>query len=92
MAAHARLKNEFMDEKCHNLMSWLKFFSLGCGTVYELDHGYVDFAGKSTKYKAKVEVTCDDGYEIDGEDEIECGKDGKWTRTSCTGGRFIFYI
>ena len=25
MAAHACLKNEFMeDEKCHNLMSWLK--------------------------------------------------------------------
>ena len=27
MAAHARLKNEFMeDEKCHNLMSWLNYF------------------------------------------------------------------
>ena len=26
MAAHARLKNEFMvDEKYHNLMSWLKY-------------------------------------------------------------------
>ena len=26
MAAHARLKNEFTeDEKCHNLMRWLKF-------------------------------------------------------------------
>ena len=27
MAAHARLKNEFTEgEKCHNLMSWLKWF------------------------------------------------------------------
>ena len=26
MAAHARLKNEFTeDKKCHNLMPWLKF-------------------------------------------------------------------
>ena len=26
MAAHARLKNEFMeDEKCHNLMRWLNY-------------------------------------------------------------------
>ena len=31
MAAHAHLKNEFMeDEKCHNLMSWLKY--LNCFT------------------------------------------------------------
>ena len=27
MAVHARLKNEFTeDEKCHNLMSWLKCY------------------------------------------------------------------
>ena len=29
MAAHARSKNEFTgDEKCHNLMSWLKLFTV----------------------------------------------------------------
>ena len=33
MAAHARLKNEFTeDEKCHNLMSWLKLRFLSCNS------------------------------------------------------------
>ena len=35
MAAHACLKNEFTeDEKCHNLMRWLKYF-----LVFELLEG-----------------------------------------------------
>ena len=60
--------------------------------MYELERGYVNFSGKSTKYKDKVEVQCDDGFEIDGDDEIECDKDGKWTKTSCTGGWYMLFF
>ena len=54
MAGHARLKNEFTeDEKCHNLMRWLKYFDkeilwkqgnhtseeyTRLGFTYELEH------------------------------------------------------
>ena len=38
MAAHARLKNEVTeDERCHNLMSWLKYLSTGENNILVLD-------------------------------------------------------
>lgn len=61
---------------------------VNCGTVYKIDNGYVDFAGKDTTYDKKVEVDCDDGYEHDGDSEIKCGKDGKWSSTKCSTGVF----
>ena len=37
MAAHARLKNEFTeDEKCHNLMGWLKLHLVSDNTLQNL--------------------------------------------------------
>ena len=33
MAVYARLKNEYGDGKCHNLMTWLKCHRSDCGTV-----------------------------------------------------------
>ena len=46
MAAHARLKNEFTeDEKCHYLMTWLKYECV-CLFVGKKHKGQKQFAGR----------------------------------------------
>ena len=46
MAAHARLKNELTEnERCHNLMSWLKCFQYlaACAKFIRSTHFFVNF-------------------------------------------------
>ena len=51
---------------------------------YSIDHGSVSFLGISLVYNAKVTVTCDSGYEIEGDSKITCLATGEWsTNTAC---------
>ena len=45
MAAHVGLKNEFTeDEKCHNIMSWIKSVSkVGCTTCHKTEPMLIKF-------------------------------------------------
>lgn len=63
------------------VFSYRTFIS-DCGTQYQLDNGHADFSGKDTTFDHAVQVVCDRGYEIHGEDHITCRPDGKWSQCS----------
>ena len=78
-----------------SLDSWNCAFS-DCGTLYPLDFGYADFAGKETTYEQKVPVVCEVGYGLEGDPEITCLEDGTWSKnTICaikSNCSFFFFL
>ena len=55
-----------------------------CGTEFDLDNGYAMFHDKKTTYKSKVNVGCNAGYNMKGNDFIQCNENGTWTNdTEC---------
>ena len=58
-----------------------------CETVYELENGYVDFFQAEVSYKKKANVSCNEGYFVDGDEQVECLKDGKWSKTKCSDSK-----
>ena len=60
------------------------FYIIDCGSKFNIEHGYVDFTGRRTDYKASVPVDCDVGYDIRGSHYTVCQSDGSWSRnTTC---------
>ena len=48
----------------------------------------MDFFEQDVIYKKKVNVTCDTGYFATGRLEIECLKDGTWSKAECRNGTY----
>ena len=48
----------------------------------------MDFFEQEVIYKKKVNVTCDTGYFATGRLEIECLKDGTWSKAECRNGTY----
>ena len=56
-----------------------------CGDTYSIANGQVEYKGRSTYVNHKVPVKCNEGYKIQGDDELTCLHSGSWsTGTSCT--------
>lgn len=53
-----------------------------CGAKYDLPNGRVSFSGRDTKFTNQIEVACNDGYKIVGDDHITCTSDGTWSRST----------
>ena len=58
-------------------MSYVVF--LDCGSKYKLEHGSLDFSGQDTTYNKTLQATCEDGYEIRGDNKITCLANGTWS-------------
>ena len=68
-------------------------YNIDCGDTYHIDHGMVDFTGKQTTVNHSVPVHCNDGYELQGHDNITCHANGMWSRfTRCKGISKYFCI
>ena len=57
---------------------------LDCGKNYSLAHGTVKYISNITSYNQTAVVTCDEGYQIEGDPVITCQADGTWSdNTTC---------
>ena len=55
-----------------------------CGSIYDVEHGIVNFTGQKTTFNHSVPVNCDIGYEVHGDDHIKCLSNGVWsTKSAC---------
>ena len=82
---HRGFLNISSDEKSRRLLLLSASVS-ECPTIYHLDNGYVDFFEKDIAYKAIVPIECDFGYFPTGRMEIECQKNGVWSKSECVNG------
>ena len=72
----------YASDGIYGLISKLSYF-VECETDYFLAHGRVDFSEVETVYGQKVFVTCEEGYEVEGDSVITCLASGEWSTTVC---------
>ena len=64
--------------------SW--FDILDCGMNVTIPNGHVRFNMNRTTFNETASVSCNEGFEIQGEHFIKCQEYGTWSRTSCVEG------
>ena len=51
-----------------------------CGSDFSIADGHVNFTGLATTYGERIPVSCNEGYELVGEEVITCLADGTWSK------------
>ena len=73
---------KYASDGIYGLISKWSYF-VECETDYFLAHGRVDFSEVETVYGQRVFVTCEEGYEVEGDSVITCLASGEWSTTVC---------
>ena len=58
------------------------FYPLDCGKQYDLDDGKAHFTNDPTTYNHTLQLECNEGHNLHGDEYAVCLSNGTWSRTA----------